>query len=47
MLKLRTTKKDMPGRESLLVNYSTKSRYAEAYRTLRTNIYFVVENHPL
>jgi Mrp family chromosome partitioning ATPase len=40
MLKLRTTKKDMPGRESLLVNYSTKSRYAEAYRTLRTNIYF-------
>lgn len=40
MLKLRTTKKDIPGRESLLVNFSSKSRYAEAYRTLRTNIQF-------
>lgn len=42
MLKLKTTKKDVPERESLLVNFSSKSRYAEAYRTLRTNIYFSV-----
>ncbi|BHH84228.1 polysaccharide biosynthesis tyrosine autokinase [Desulforhopalus sp. 52FAK] len=40
MLKLRTTKKDIPGRETLLVNFSSKSRYAESYRTLRTNIHF-------
>lgn len=40
MLKLKSTKKDVPGRESLLVNFSSKSRYAESYRTLRTNIYF-------
>lgn len=40
MLKLTTTKKDVQGRDSLLVNFSTKSRYAESYRTLRTNIYF-------
>ncbi len=40
MLKLKRTKKDTQGAEALLVNYSTKSRYAESYRTLRTNIYF-------
>jgi Mrp family chromosome partitioning ATPase len=40
MLKLKRTKKDIPGAESLLVNFSSKSRYAESYRTLRTNIYF-------
>lgn len=39
-LKLKTTRKDIPGRDSLLVNFPVKSRYAEAYRTLRTNIYF-------
>ncbi len=40
MLKLKRTKKDIPGAETLLVNFSSKSRYAESYRTLRTNIYF-------
>ena len=40
MIRLKTSKKDIPGRESLLVNFSSKSRYAESYRTLRTNIYF-------
>jgi Mrp family chromosome partitioning ATPase len=44
-LKLKTTKKNNPGSETLLVHYSTKSRYAEAFRTLRTNIYFsMMEN---
>ncbi len=40
MLKLKSTKKGTDGKENLLVNYSTKSRYAESYRTLRTNLYF-------
>lgn len=40
MLKLKSTKKGIPGTDALLVNYSMKSRYAESYRTLRTNIYF-------
>lgn len=40
MLKLKRTKKDNHGTETLLVNFSSKSRYAESYRTLRTNIYF-------
>jgi len=40
MLKLKRHKKDNSGTEALLVNYSSKSRFAESYRTLRTNIYF-------
>lgn len=40
MLKLHSTRKDLPGREALLFNFSSKSRYAESFRTLRTNIYF-------
>ena len=40
MLKLKRHKNDISGMESLLVNYSSKSRYAESYRTLRTNIHF-------
>lgn len=40
MLKLKQTKKNNAGTETLLVNFSSKSRYAESYRTLRTNIYF-------
>lgn len=40
MLKLKSTKRDNPDKDTLLVNYSTKSRYAESYRTLRTNIHF-------
>lgn len=40
MLKLKSHQRNIPGTETLLVNYSTKSRYAESYRTLRTNIYF-------
>lgn len=42
MLKLNRTKKDIPGMESLLVNFPTKSSFAESYRTLRTNIYFSI-----
>lgn len=40
MSKLLEMKKGVPGIESHLVNFSTKSRYAESYRTLRTNIHF-------
>ena len=40
MYKLKQHKNDISGTEALLVNYSSKSRYAESYRTLRTNIYF-------
>ncbi len=40
MLKLKTTRKNMPGREAMLVNFSSKSGYAESYRTLRTNLSF-------
>lgn len=40
MLKLKTTRKGIEGRDSLLVNFSVKSRYAESFRTLRTNLYF-------
>lgn len=39
MLKLKSTK-EIPGREAFLVNFSSKSRFAESYRTLRTNITF-------
>lgn len=42
MLKLNTTKNDLPGHDALLFNFSTKSRYAESFRTLRTNIYFAL-----
>jgi Mrp family chromosome partitioning ATPase len=41
-LKLNRTKKDIPGMESLLINFPTKSSFAESYRTLRTNIYFSI-----
>ena len=47
MLKLKTTKKGSDGKENLLVNYSTKSRYAEAYRTLRTSLYFSLMDQEL
>lgn len=47
MLKFKTTKRDDLGRESLLSNFPDKSRYAEAYRTLRTNVYFsMMEKDP-
>ena len=39
MLKLKT-KKDAAGRENHLIHYSSNSRYAESYRTLRANIFF-------
>lgn len=39
-MKVLEMKKGVPGIESHLLNYSTKSRYAESYRTLRTNIHF-------
>lgn len=42
MLRLKTTRKGIEGRDSLLVNFSVKSRYAESYRTLRTNLYFSI-----
>lgn len=42
MLKLNKTRKDEPGMESLLVNFPSKSSFAEAYRTLRTNISFSI-----
>ena len=42
MLKLNKSRKDGPGMESLLVNFPSKSSFAEAYRTLRTNISFSI-----
>jgi len=33
---------DVQGRDSFLVNFSTRSQYAESYRTLRTNITFAM-----
>jgi Mrp family chromosome partitioning ATPase len=35
------------GSEALLSNFSLKSRYAEAYRTLRTNVYFAAMDNEL
>lgn len=35
-----SAKKGVKGKDSLLNNFSGKSRYAESYRTLRTNLYF-------
>lgn len=40
MIKFKSSKKIIKGKDSLLTNYSVKSRYAESYRTLRTNLYF-------
>jgi len=40
MLKAQNDGKKIKGEESLLAHFSPKSRYAEAYRTLRTNISF-------
>ncbi len=40
MVKFKKTRKNIQGRESLLVNFSSKSGYAESYRTLRTNLSF-------
>lgn len=40
MLKLKAKKKESLGTDSLLTKFSSKSRYAEAFRTLRTNLYF-------
>jgi len=40
MLKLKTTKKEISGRENYLVNFRTQSRYAESYRSLRTHLFF-------
>lgn len=40
MSKLISALKKISGKDSLLANFPTKSRYAESYRTLRTNLYF-------
>ena len=42
MQKIKMTNRNTPGMETILSNFSSKSRYAEAYRTLRTNLYFSV-----
>ncbi len=47
MAKLKLNKKNKSGSDALLVHYSTKSRYAESYRTLRTNIYFSIMEREL
>ncbi len=47
MAKLKLNKKNKSGSEALLAHYSTKSRYAESYRTLRTNIYFSIMEREL
>jgi capsular exopolysaccharide synthesis family protein len=40
MSKLSSAGKKSSSKDTLLANFSTKSRYAESYRTLRTNLYF-------
>ncbi|MCP3888861.1 MAG: CpsD/CapB family tyrosine-protein kinase, partial [Desulfobulbaceae bacterium] len=40
MFKSKSTKSITGGRETLLDNFSSKSSYAESYRTLRANLHF-------
>lgn len=40
MLNFKKKKKETQDGDSLLMNFSAKSRYAESFRTLRTNLYF-------
>jgi capsular exopolysaccharide synthesis family protein len=42
MQKIKMTNRNTPEMKTILSNFPSKSRYAEAYRTLRTNIYFSV-----
>ena len=47
MLKIKTGPKNVSGESSLLANFSSKSRYAESFRTLRTNLYFSMMDQDL
>ena len=47
MLKIKTGPKNVSGESSLLANFSLKSRYAESFRTLRSNLYFSMMDQDL